>query len=604
MPTREEAELKERADRAMRSARAGEALSLYRSLLRRVTVFEAGLYESWLEGALSAYQAAGRQREAGYVLLALRRFADAEKAFDPAASPVEWALAASRRGQRREAADVLARSGFYALAALELDAANDPGGARALWERLLRDERLRDRPYESALVHFNWAEALRRLGDRGAARRAWAHTQELLEQLADEFERRGQRERAFDCYGMLLRLGRDSGSFENVAEGYLNAIRLLAGDDQKFYVLQYYEDFLAYAVQSREWQAAATLAREAAEYCLKVGLLYERHYRQRSASLYAEAARQVMSAGGPSEMAENALQAAIDVSAALGDLALCGELYAAAAELPLPPKRKDRYAALAARFRAKGERAPPGPSFPDYLRRTDAYQDVWRQDIIEWELDGRPVPVLAYIVVERVDHAPFARAALRALLHCVDEAVNLDDPGAASDLAHALGAVQVYEVLRPLEHLGGHREARVRAAVMSAVSQVYCKRSFGLVRLGLQDSDEMVRQAALRALRALHFRDGLEPLSRIFRESADENIRLAALDAIADIGNLEAGHFILDVVRRERGLVRDRALLRLRSFPMSELAATVRHVAAIEAGPIRRALEELLTGSGGTAPVQ
>ena len=604
MPTREEAELKERADRALRSARAGEALSLYRSLLRRVTVFEAGLYESWLEGALSAYQAAGRQREAGYVLLALRRFADAERAFDPAVAPVEWALAASRRGQRREAADVLARSGYFALAALELDAANDPAGARALWERLLRDERLRDRPYETALVHFNWAEALRRLGDRGAARRAWARTQELLEQLADEFERRGQRERAFDCYGMLLRLGRDSGSFENVSEGYLNAIRLLAGDDQKFYVLQYYEDFLAYAVQSREWQAAATLAREAAEYCLKVGLLYERHYRQRSASLYAEAARQVMAAGGPSEMAENALQSAIDVSAALGDLALCGELYAAAAELPLPPKRKDRYAALAARFRAKGERSAPGPSFPDYLRRTDAYQDVWRQDIIEWELDGRPVPVLAYIVVERVDHAPFARAALRALLHCVDEQVNLDEPGAASDLAHALGAVQVYEVLRPLEHLGGHREARVRAAVMSAVSQVYCKRSFGLVRLGLQDSDDMVRQAALRALRALHFRDGLEPLSRIFRESADENVRLAALDAIADIGNLEAGHFILDVVRRERGLVRDRALLRLRSFPMSELAATVRHVAAIEAGPIRRALEELLTGSGGAAPVQ
>src|SRR5262245_47020866 len=124
MPTREEAELKERADRAMRSARAGEALSLYRSLLRRVTVFEAGLYESWLEGARSAYQAAGRQREAGYVLLALRRFADAERAFDPGAAPVEWALAASRRGQRREAADVLARSGFYALAALELDAAN------------------------------------------------------------------------------------------------------------------------------------------------------------------------------------------------------------------------------------------------------------------------------------------------------------------------------------------------------------------------------------------------------------------------------------------------------------------------------------------------
>jgi hypothetical protein len=601
MPTREEIDLKERADRSLRTGRPGEALSLYRSLLRRTTVFEPGLYESWLEGTLSAYQLLSRKREAGYVLLALRRFLDAERCFDPETLPVEWALAASRRGQRREAAEVLARARFPALAALELDAANEPSAARVLWEQLLRDDRLRDRPYERALVHFNLAEALRRVGDHTAARRVSAATQEMLEELADEFERRGQRERAFDCYGILLRLGRDTGSFENVAEGYLNAIRLLAADDQKFYVLQYYEDFLAYAVQSREWQAAATLAREAAEYCAKVGLLYERHYRQRAATLFAEAARHTMAAGGPSEMAENALVSAIDVSAAMGDLVFCGELYAAAADLPLAPKRKERYAALAARFRAKGERAAPGPSFPDYLRRTDAYQDVWRQDIVEWELDGRPVPVLAYVVVERVDHAPFARAALRALLHCVDENVSLDEPGAASDLADALGAVMVYEVLRPLEHLALHREGRVRARVMAAVAQVYCKRSFGLVRQGLVDPDEMVRQSALRALRALHFRDALEPLGRIFREFPETAVRLAALDAIADIANLESGYFLLDVLRRERGPVYDRALVRLRSFPMSELLPTVRHLAAIESGAVRRALEEL-TGTASSPP--
>ena len=50
-------------------------------------------------------------------------------------------------------------------------------------------------------------------------------------------------------------------------------------------------------------------------------------------------------------------------------------------------------------------------------------------------------------------------------------------------------------------------------------------------------------------------------------------MRLAALDAIADIGNLEAGYFLLDVLRRERGPIYERALVRLRSFPMSELAA-------------------------------
>lgn len=600
MPTREESELKERADRAMRTARPVEALSLYRSLLRRVTVFEPGLYEAWLEGALAAYQALGRTREAGYVLFALRRFADAERCFDKSKAPIEWALASSRQGQRREAADVLLAAGHPALAALELDAANDLAAARALWERLIKHERLRDRPYEAALVHFNWAECLRRSGEAAAARRAAARTQELLEGLADEFERKGKRERAFDCYGILLRLGRDHGSFENVAEGYLNAIRLLAADDQKFYVLQYYEDFLAFAVQGREWQAAAMLARETAEYCAKAGLAYERHYRQRAASLFAEAARQTVNAGGPSELAESALVAGIDASAALGDLALCAELYEQLAALPLPQKRKDRYATLAAQVRGKGGRVPPGPSFPDYLRRTDAYQDVWRQDLVEWELDGEPIPVLAHIIVDRVDHAPFARAALRALLHCADDQISMGDAGAAADLAHALGAVQVYEVLRPLESLGLHAEARVRAAVMAAVSQVYCKRSFGLVRQGLRDSDELVRQAALRALRALHFRDGLEPLSRIFRESTEEPVKLAALDAVADIGTGEAVYFLIDVVRHERGPVATRAAQRLRAFPMAELQPTLRHLAAIESGPTKRAFEDLLGGGAGS----
>jgi hypothetical protein len=600
MPTREESELKERADRALRSARPSEALSLYRSLLRRVTVFEPGLYETWLEGALAAYQALGRSREAGYVLLTLRRFADAARCFDRETSPIEWALAVARQGQRREAAEVLLSVGHPALAALELDAANDLAMARELWQRLQNHERLRDRPYETALVHFNWAECLRRSGDVTGARRAAARTQELLESLADEFERRGKRERAFDCYGILLRLGRDHGSFENVAEGYLNAIRLLAADDQKFYVLQYYEDFLAFAVQGREWQAAATLARETAEYCAKTGLAYERHYRQRAASLYSEAARQTLRQGGPPELAESALVAALDVGAGLGDLVLCGEVYETLAGLPLPEKRKARYAAFAAQLKGKGTRVPPGPSFPDYLRRTDAYQDVWRQDLIEWELDGRPVPVLVHIIVDRVDHAPFARAALRALLHCADSEVALADPGAASDLAHALGAVQVYEVLRPLENLGLHAEARVRAAVMAAVSQVYCKRSFGLVRQGLADTDELVRQAALRALRALHFRDGLEPLSRIFREATEDAIKLAALDAVADIGTAEAVFFLVDVVRHQRGAIAARAVQRLRAFPSAELQPTLRHLAAIESGPTRRAFEELLAAASGS----
>jgi hypothetical protein len=53
----------------------------------------------------------------------------------------------------------------------------------------------------------------------------------------------------------------------------------------------------------------------------------------------------------------------------------------------------------------------PGAAFPDYLRRTDAYQDVWRQDLIEWELDGRPVPVTESFACTRLRPDSRSRAA-------------------------------------------------------------------------------------------------------------------------------------------------------------------------------------------------
>ena len=42
-------------------------------------------------------------------------------------------------------------------------------------------------------------------------------------------------------------------------------------------------------------------------------------------------------------------------------------------------------------------------SFPEHLRRTDVYADIWRQDLIELELGGEPAAVLARHVA---DHPP------------------------------------------------------------------------------------------------------------------------------------------------------------------------------------------------------
>ncbi len=594
MATRDEIDTKDRADRALRAGRAREALGLYATLLAKVSVFEPGLYESWLEGALAAYQTLGRNREAGYVLLGLRRFAEAQRLFPVEERPLEWALCASRQGRHGEAARVLAEAGHPALAAVELETAGAHTAARLEWERVVRDPRLHGVPYETALAHFNLGEALLRTNDRVGADRELTVTQRLLELLADDFESRGERERAFDCYSILLRLGKDTGSFENVAEGYLNGIRILASDDQKFYVLQYYDDFLSYAVEQHEWYAAAQLAREAADYSVKAGLVYDRHYLGRAAELWAEAARHNEAAGGPTDLSENALHAGIDAASALGDLPLCARLYAALAALPLSAKKRTRYRTLAARYSGPVVEMPPAVAFPEYLRRPGAYQDIWRQDLVEWELDGDPLGVLARLVVERTDHVRFSRLALRALLLCSAPGFSRDDPRAAADLALALGRIQVYEVLRPLERLFEHASPQVRAAVMGGVGQVYCKRSFSLVRKGLADAAPPVHIEALRALRGLRFRDGYDPLTQIFRDFSDENIRIAALETIGELGSLEAGLFLLDALRHETGALRSTAQKCLANFSGDDITATVRQYLDLEVGENRDALQRVL----------
>mgnify|MGYP000697547622 CR=1 FL=1 len=83
-------------------------------------------------------------------------------------------------------------------------------------------------------------------------------------------------------YAVLLQLGKELQSFENLAEGYINCIRVLKEDNLKFYVLQYYEDFLRLALEQKEFHAAATMFREAADYTRRVGLIYDREYLRRA----------------------------------------------------------------------------------------------------------------------------------------------------------------------------------------------------------------------------------------------------------------------------------------------------------------------------------
>jgi hypothetical protein len=593
MATREEIETKERADRALRGGRADEALRLYQVLAGKVAVFEPGLYESWLEGALTAYKALGRKVEAAYVLMALKRFSDAEALLSAETEAIEWALCVARLGRRRDAAARLAEAGYLVLAAGELEAAGDASGAKALWDRVLRDPRLGPRLYETALVHAALARVERTLAQNESAARHSGEAQALLAALADDYETRGQRERAFDCFALILKMGKEEGTFENIAEGYINAIRILTADDQRFFALQYMDDFIAEAVTRREWHAAATMALDAADYSRRVGLAFDRHYLSRAADLWAEAARRAAASDMAAEIAENLLSAALDAATRLADLPLCGRMYGQLAALAIPPERKARYQALAERYGGVQPSPPAGPGLPEHLRSAGAYQDIGWDDLVEWELDGAPRATLLLVMLGRTDHVRFVRLALRALLTAARPAGASAAPARAEadvQLCQALGRVQVYEVLRPLERMLESTTPVVRASVMSAAGQVYCKRSFGLVRAGLADVDAGVREEARRALRALHFVDGLDPLIRIFREFREANVRETALAAVADIGSVEAGLFLLDVIREESEPYRAIAAERLSTFPAADLLPVVRSHLQLASGATRRAL--------------
>jgi hypothetical protein len=604
MATRDDGDLRQRAERALRASRWREALTLYAQLLEKVEVYDARRYEAWLEGALTAYQALGRTREAGYVLLCLRRYADAQRHFPPAERPLEWALAASGLGRHAEAARVLSETGHPVLAAFELEAAGAHTAARLEWERVVRDGRLVGQPYEMALAHLRLGQSLLRTGEVTAGARELATTQRLLEAVADDAETRGEIERALDCYRFLIRLGRETGSFENVAEGYLNSIRILVREDEKFYAFQFYDDFLSFAVEKKEWYAAATLAREAAAYSVKTGLVFERHYLARAAELWESTATSNEAAGGPVDLSENALHAAIDAALSLNDHALVARLYGALATLPLPPKKRARYQRLAARPAGiLAAPAPPAPGFPEYLRRANAYTDVSRQDLVEWALEGEPTAVLARVLTgvdaERAGDTSFeerkvARLALRAILLATAPGFSPDDARATAELALALGRVAYYPIMRPLERLAEHPAPEVRSAVMASVRDNYLPRSLRIVQRGLTDPSALVSEEALRSLRWLGFRDGFDALARVYREAKEEKVRLVVLEAMVRIGSFEAGLFLLDVVRQEGGALAAAAAERLADFQGDELVPVVRQALEVETTDRRTTLEKIL----------
>jgi hypothetical protein len=585
------------AESLVNQGRWTEAERHYRELVAQTHVIDYE-YDDWLRRLAEIYRHLGRLREAGFIYLYLHYFdlAKAQLGADEDLPLRARILEIEKR--HGEAAAGYAQARMPVHAAVSFERAKSYPEAAGSWEGLLGHPGLRDREYEQALVAFDYGMAAVRLDAASAsARKALVDSQRRLEQVADDFEVRGELERAFDCYQILLKLGKDSGQFENLAEGYVNCIRVLREDGLKFYVLQYYEDFIKLALERGELHAAATLYQEAAEYAVRASLPYDRRYQARAAETWMRCALKYLEDGAPVEMVENSYLAAAGQYSAVGDYAGVRSVFEKLAELDLNDRQKKRFDAIARRYASATAEAVEAPAFPDYLKQQHAYADIWFVDLLEWELAGDPYGVAASIVGDLRYPNGIRRRALVVLLTLCDARRRgvESDVETLVEVAELLGELQSYAALSPLEKLFAHPDAQVRRAAVRALRFLYFKRSFVIVRKALEDNDASVREAALIAIGGLHFPHAFNPLSRIFREARDTRVQVAALESIGKIQTVEAGEMLVMVLRQEDSPLREVARQALAQLDNADVLPILRQHHEIETNPkVREALGELL----------
>jgi HEAT repeats len=587
----------DQAEAFVQQGRWEEAERHYRELIGQTHVINYE-YDDWLRRLGEIYRHLDRSREAAFVYLYLHYFdmARAQLAGDEHVGL--RARLAEMEKKWGEAAQLYQQAKLPVHAAVAFEKAKQFPEAIATWKSLLHHPGLAQKPYETALVHFDYGLAAVRLDASSTeARRALIESQRKLEQVADDFEQAGELERAFDCFQILLKLGKDSSQFENLAEGYVNCIRVLRDDNLKFYVLQYYEDFIKLALERSELHAAATLYQEAAAFAARAGLPYDRHYQHKSALTWVRCAERFVETGVPVQMVENALLAAASQHSAVGDYPAVRECFERLAGLELPERAKKRFAAIAQRYKGLANAPVELPGLPDYLKQQHAYADIWFVDLLEWEMGGDPFAVAASIVGDLRYPNGIRRRALVVLLTLADaqrrgaEA----EPETLVQVADKLGELQSYAALSPLEKLFESTDPMIRREAVRALRFLYFKRSFVIVRKALADPDAQVREAALVAIAGLHFPHAFNPLARIYRESTDPRVRTAALQSIGKIQTVEAGEFLVMVLRQEGGNLREAAYAALAQIDNADVVPILRQHHEIEMNPqVRETLGELL----------
>jgi tetratricopeptide (TPR) repeat protein len=524
----------------------------------------------------------------------------------PHVPPADRARTLAAMGLMDRAAQEMEEAGSVAAAAIYREKAGDWRGARALWSRLSQVRKTGDNgdAYNAALVQFNLARCAKQCGDLRQAHDASVLAVRLLEEGADHFEAVGLRERAFDCFQVLIQLGREHDSFEDVLEGFVNCIRILREDHLKYFALQYLDDAVAAAKERGELAAAATLALEASQYARAIGLgPASAHYVVIQGELWREVAAQHLSRGAPPEIAENALLAAVVAFGEVGQFARVRGLYEELGKLEIP-SRREHYARAVRRYEAIRDEAIESAPLPAHVRQDTHFPEVWHVDLLEWEQAGSAVEGCADVLLGKTWPDLIRRRALLARLTAFEVEAVPDNPSperiaARVKLTEQLAQIQLYVVLSPLEKLFTDSRREVRLAVLAAMQRLFFKRSFLTIREGLRDQDRAVSDAAANALESLYFPHAFDPLSRIVRESSSPRARASAIKALANVDTMEAAELLLGILEHGTPLDRDAAVRSLRDARGASFVALARSELASTTPAMQLVLRDVLGSRAG-----
>jgi hypothetical protein len=122
------------------------------------------------------------------------------------------------------------------------------------------------------------------------------------------------------------------------------------------------------------------------------------------------------------------------------------------------------------------------------------------------------------------------------------------DSNVALRLANQLSQLQLYNVLSPLEHLYDIGNGAMKSAVLVGMKTLFFKRTFTTVQKALREPNGALTRDAAAVIEGLFFQHAQGPLTRIARESSVQEVRTAALRALARVDTTEAAEFLVGIL--------------------------------------------------------